>query len=148
MGRDGQGSQAAHSEPACPTAPTARYCAGQVGPKTARIRGYVCRAFKEAFERYLAPKGDVQPHTCTPCDEMGTSDDSEVHTAETGCAVAESQKPNNDALVGGWAVAKGGTGGNGQAPLEREPDPPGLSTYRIRQLADEYTEQAYANAQE
>jgi cobalamin biosynthesis protein CobT len=50
--------------------------------------------------------------------------------------------------VGGWAVAKGGTGGNGQAPLEREPDPPGLSTYRIRQLADEYTEQAYANAQE
>jgi hypothetical protein len=34
------------------------------------------------------------------------------------------------------------------SPPEREPDPPGLSIYRIRELANEYTEQAYANMQE
>jgi hypothetical protein len=74
-----------------------------VGPKTARVRGYKRDQFDEAFERYLADPN------CTPAhnvDKPGTSSISELHTTDNGCAVGKSKKPNNGGLVGGCAVAK------------------------------------------
>jgi len=81
-----------------------------VGPKNARVRGYKLSQFKDAFERYLPPEGVSE---CTPAHHAantGTSDISEVHTQDDGCAVEKCEKPNNDGLVGGCALAKGVSG--------------------------------------
>jgi Protein of unknown function (DUF3631) len=83
---------------------------GNIGPKDARIRGYKLSQFEEAFSRYLPPEG---VSNCTPAHNAantGTSDISRVHTPDAGCAVEKCEKSNNDGLVGGCAVAKGGTG--------------------------------------
>src|SRR5262249_46043695 len=90
--------------------PGLRIAPNNVGPKDARVRGYILADFKDAFDRYLAPEGASQPPTRPQLDEMGTSDDSKVHTANSGCAVEKCEKPNNDGLVGGCAVAKAVSG--------------------------------------
>ena len=46
----------------------------KVGPKDARVSGYVLAHFKDAFERYLPPDGVSQPDNRTQAHEMGTSD--------------------------------------------------------------------------
>jgi hypothetical protein len=120
---------------------------GKVGPKDARVSGYVCAHFEDVFERYLPLEGVLQPDNRTQADEMGTSDISKPDTLDDGCPVAKSQKSNNDGPVSGCPVGKGGSGqsahaegGNGVAE--------GLSQRRIVDLAHWYTERAYANAQE
>jgi hypothetical protein len=82
----------------------------QVGPEKARVRGYILADFKNAFDRYLAPEGASQPSIRPACDEMGTSDISEVSSLKTGWTVAKCEKPNNDGPLDGWTVVKGGTG--------------------------------------
>jgi putative DNA primase/helicase len=79
-----------------------------VGPEDARVRGYILADFKEAFERYLAPEGASQPPIRPERDEIGTSDISKPHSLGNGCADVKCEKPNNDGLLGGCAVAKGG----------------------------------------
>jgi hypothetical protein len=110
---------------------------GNVGPEENRVRGYLLEQFKEAFSRYLGPEGASEPPSRPECDEMGTSDISQPHSPDPGCAVGKSKKPNNDGLLCGCAVAKGGAGqseraegGNGLAP--------GLSQRSILDLAQWY----------
>jgi hypothetical protein len=110
----------------------------KVGPKDERVSGYVQEEFKDAFEHYLAPEGDSQPDNRTPCDEIRISCDSKPDTTESGCPVAKCEKLNNDGLVSGCPVVNRGAGA----------DEPGLSRRRIRDLAEQYQERAYANAQE
>jgi len=81
-----------------------------VGPEDARVRGYLLVDFKEAFERYLAPEEASQPPIRPERDEIRTSEISQPHSPESGCAVEKCEKPNNDGLLGGCAVAKGATG--------------------------------------
>jgi hypothetical protein len=115
-----------------------------VGPKDARVRGYILADFKEVFERYLAPEGASQPPIRPQAHEIRTSDIFQPHTTDNGCADVKREKPNNDGLVGGCAVAKGGNGQNVRPPSGEEP---GLSLRTIRDLADEYRDQTYAEYQ-
>jgi len=80
-----------------------------VGPEDARVRGYLLVDFKEAFERYLAPEEASQPPIRPERDEIRTSEISQPHSPESGCAVEKCEKPNNDGRLGGCAVAKGAT---------------------------------------
>jgi uncharacterized protein DUF3631 len=112
---------------------------GHTDPQT-RIRGYKLTQFEEAFSRYLPPEGDSNCSTVQNAANTGTSSNSQPFNQQLGRTVAESLKPNNDGVSNGRTVARGSTGANGS-------DEPGLSTYQIRSLADEYTEAAYANAQ-
>ena len=109
-----------------------------IGPKTDRARGYVLKAFTEAFDRFLPPLGGLQPCTRAQCDEQGTSDISQPCTPETGCTVEESEKSNNDGPVNGCTVGKGESGetprGNGVEP--------GLPMAVIRELAGWYEDRA------
>jgi hypothetical protein len=80
-------------------------------------------------------------HRCTERDEIRLSCISEPHSQNDGCAVGKCEKSNNDGLLGGCAVAEGGlsiTGG----------DSPGLSNYRIRQLAEWYRDRAEIERQQ
>jgi hypothetical protein len=114
-----------------------------VGPKNARVRGYILADFREAFERYLAPEGASQPPTRPQCDEIRTSDISKPHTPGNGCADVKCEKPNNDGLVGGCAVAKGGAGEMAKVTATNGGAEPGLSSRRIRELAIWCSERAY-----
>jgi hypothetical protein len=146
-----------------------------VGPKNGRVRGYKRSQFEEAFARYLPPEGVSE---CTPAHQAantGTSDISEVHTEDNGCAVGKCEKPNNDGLVGGCALAKGGIGEKTHVRTARArsddlpytgpvvevpdlgPDPldeygvpvtePGLSQRRIRELRQHCLDLAEAQRQ-
>ncbi len=75
-----------------------------VGPKTARVRGYKRDQFEEAFERYLADPNRTPAHNI---DVPDTSSIFEVHTMDEGCAVGKCEKSNNGGLAGRCAVAKG-----------------------------------------
>ena len=101
-----------------------------VGPEDARVRGYRMEWFKEAFDRYLepvpeapptktAPQGASKVHRCTECEEIRTSEVSKVHSPENDCALSKCEKSNNDGLLGGCAVAKGGNGE--EAPRQVQP---------------------------
>jgi hypothetical protein len=79
-------------------------------------------------------------HRCTERDEIRVSRISEPHSRTDGCAVGKCEKSNNDGLLCGCAVAGGGAPSNGG-------DEPGLSDYRIRQLAGWYLECAEAERQ-
>jgi Protein of unknown function (DUF3631) len=112
-----------------------------VGPENSRARGYKRDQFKDAFERYLAPEAPSQPHRCTERDEIRTSRISEPHSQEHGCALGKCENPNNDGLLGGCAVARGGI-----PPTSG--DEAGLSDYRVRQLAGWYLDRADAERRE
>jgi Protein of unknown function (DUF3631) len=118
---------------------------GFIGPEHARLRGYKLAQFKEAFERYLPLEGDSNRSTVQNAANTGTSDDSKACSQDNGCTVEKCEKPNNDGLLNGCTVAKGGNGAaRTSRPLD---DGVGLSAWRIRQLADQYQDRAYANAQ-
>jgi putative DNA primase/helicase len=113
---------------------------GNVGPENNRARGYKRGQFQDAFERYLPPNGDPEAHRCTEHDEIGVSRVSEPHSQVDGCAVGNCEKPSNDGLLGGCTLAEGGHSSNGE-------DAPGLSEFRIRQLAGWYRDRAEAERQ-
>jgi hypothetical protein len=92
-----------------------------VGPEDARVRGYILADFKDAFDRYLEPVPEEQstqsaseeasqPPIRPAPDEIRTSDISKPHSPDPGCADEKCEKANNDGLLGGCAVVKGGAG--------------------------------------
>lgn len=81
----------------------------KIGPKTARVSGYVLADFKDAFERFL-PEEASQPDTRTPPFKTSTSDNFEPDTPETGCPVGKREKPYSQRPVSGCPVEKGETG--------------------------------------
>jgi putative DNA primase/helicase len=113
---------------------------GNVGPENSRARGYKREQFRDAFERYLAPEPAYEVHRCTEHDEIRLSCNSEPHSQNDGCAVGKCEKSNNDGLLGECAVAEGGL-------VTNRRDEPGLSDYRIRQLAGWYLDRAEAERQ-
>jgi hypothetical protein len=78
------------------------------GPKDKRVSGYAQAQFKEAFERYLPSEGDSNLTTSHQAANTGTSDDFKPHTKGDGCEVGKREKSNNDGLVRGCEVGKGG----------------------------------------
>jgi Protein of unknown function (DUF3631) len=114
---------------------------GNVGPENSRARGYKRDQFQDAFERYLAAEASSEPHRCTEGDEIRASRVSEPHSQNQGCALGKCEHPNNDRLLGGCAVARGGIPPNGR-------DEAGLSDYRIRQLAGWYLDRGDAERRE
>jgi hypothetical protein len=112
-----------------------------VGPEKSRARGYKREQFEDAFERYLAPDGASNVHRCPEHDEIRVPHISELHSQTDGCAVGKCETSNNDGLLGGCAVARGGIPPNGGAEA-------GLSDYRVRQLAAWYLDRAEAVRQE
>jgi putative DNA primase/helicase len=117
----------------------------KIGPGTGRLNGYARAHFEEAFGRYLGPDGGLQPDNRTPCDEIRTSEISQPDSPDSPSPVEKREKPNNDGLESGCPVAKGG---NGDARASRPLDGGvGVSAWRIRQLAEQYQDLAYANAQ-
>jgi hypothetical protein len=104
-------------------------------------------ASKYSHRRYLFPSGAFKPQHLNKCDETGISDTFQSSTTQTDVEVRKSQKSNNDELCLDVEVGKGdlgertrAKGGNGL--------PPGLSRRTITELAEAYSERAYANAQE
>jgi glucan-binding YG repeat protein len=95
-----------------------------IAPKQIRFgdddsrKGYRVSAFQKAFERYLAPEGASQPKQQNKCDETSTSDNF---------------KPKQEEGSGEKAKV---TATNGSAE-------PGLSSHRIQEHADWYSDQAY-----
>jgi Protein of unknown function (DUF3631) len=81
---------------------------GNIGEEKARVRGYKLTQFEEAFSRYLPPEGDSKCTGAQNAANTGTSDISKPHSPGNGCADVKCEKPNNDGLLGGCAVAKGG----------------------------------------
>ena len=132
-----------------------------IGPETDRKRGYKIADFGDAFDRYLEPapdsqhahsppKGGSQPYIRPECDEIRISDTSQPYSPDPGWTVAECEKPNNDDVLDGWTVAKGGRGHRGDSgpsiaedETGREPGPstpwPSLSPRVIDQLAREFS---------
>jgi putative DNA primase/helicase len=116
----------------------------KIGPRDARLSGYIRVHFKEAFGRYLGPDGVSQPDTRTQCDEIRTSDIFKPDATETGCPVVKLKKPNNDGLVSGCPVAKGGFGEKGdfgEKSMAGGRDEPGLSQRRLKEIASWYVEE-------
>jgi Protein of unknown function (DUF3631) len=113
---------------------------GNIGPVDSRVRGYKRAQFQDAFERYLAPEGACEVHRRTERDETRIPCVSDPHSHAKSCAAGEREKSSNDSLLGGCAVASGGTPSNGGVES-------GLSDYRIRQHADWYLERGEAERQ-
>lgn len=113
-----------------------------IAPQKVRIgtetpNGYHRHQFQEAWDRFLSQEGGFQPEHWNKCDEMGTSDLFQSGTAERDVPDAKCEKSNSDGLCS-------------SVPDEKppQPDEPGLSRQRIRDLAEQYQERAYANARE
>jgi hypothetical protein len=79
-------------------------------------------------------------HRCTERHEIRVSHISEPHSRLDSCALRECEKSNNGGLLGGCAVARGAIPPNGV-------DEPGLSDYRVGQLAGWYLDRADAERQ-
>jgi hypothetical protein len=112
----------------------------RIGPEDGRVRGYKRQAFQEAFTRYLSEKGDdggLQPSIRPERDEIGISDISEPSRPEPGWTDAKREKPNNDGLLDGWTVAKGGNGAMAQEAPPNTPWP-GLTPKAVSALASEF----------
>jgi Protein of unknown function (DUF3631) len=114
---------------------------GLVG--TDRVSGYHRWQFEEAFGRYLRSKGGSNLSHSPNADEMGTSEPLQTSHPKTAREDWKCEKPNNDREKRGREVAKGGNG-----MCSPPADEPGLNRRRIQELADWYTERAYATAQE
>jgi len=87
----------------------------RMGDKTPR--GYLLSQFEDAFARFLPPEGGFEVQQCNKCDETGTSDTFQSATSETNVALRKCEKPNDDGLCCGVALAKGG---NGHASLRND----------------------------
>jgi hypothetical protein len=123
-----------------------------IAPQKVRIgtetpNGYHRHQFQEAWDRFLSAEGGSQPEHRNKCDGMGTSDGFQSGTAETDVPVKKCEKSNNDGLCSSVPVAKGGQGQRVQAQRVNDSDELGLSHRQIRNLAEQYQELAYANAQ-
>jgi putative DNA primase/helicase len=81
---------------------------GLVG--TDRVSGYHRWQFEEAFGRYLRPKGDSNLSHSPNADSIGTSGLSQTSHPKTGREDWKCEKSNNDGLMRGGEVAKGGDG--------------------------------------
>jgi hypothetical protein len=115
----------------------------KVGPEDARVSGYVRSHLEEAFERYLGPEGVSQPDIRTEAHEIRTSEISQPDSSEDACPVADMQETQQRRDSVWMSSCDGGSEGgkaNGSAP--------GLSPRTIADLAEDYSERAYANAQE
>jgi hypothetical protein len=125
---------------------------GEIGPNHARVRGYRRWEFKEAFERYFPFSPGGGSPKCPPVHNVikpSTSDDSEVSTPKSEWTVQKCKKPNNDGIVDGWTVKKGGGAGKREkAEVEAKrgtsandnANDVGLEPYVIRELAGWYRE--------
>jgi putative DNA primase/helicase len=120
----------------------------QIGPEKSRVRGYAFATFEEAFTRYLGEEGDSKVSSRPECDEIRTSDDSKVSSPESGWTVRKDEKPNNDGLLDTWTLRKGGQGENAPIQAADGGAEPGLSQWRIRELARWYLDRAEAQRQE
>jgi hypothetical protein len=110
-------------------------------------RGYHRHQFEEAWERFLAPKGEFEPLQRNKCDEQGTSNTFQTVTAKSGVTVQKCEKSNNDGLCNAVAVEKRDLGGRAHTGDDDGPAP-GLSQRTISALSEEYQNRAYANSQE
>ena len=116
---------------------------GPIGPKTDRVRGYVLKAFTEAFDRYLPGKGASRLSTRPECDEQGTSELFQSVHPTPGGQFEKCEKSSNDGLVDGCAVGKGESGEREQSPLKSGGEPePGLPQATIRRWAEWYKDAA------
>jgi putative DNA primase/helicase len=84
-----------------------------------RIKGYLLAAFRDAFERYLAPEGVHNRSTAHNDDGSSTSDAFTTAQSDADGAVAKCEKSNNDGLMSGCAVVEGESSENGHQPLGR-----------------------------
>jgi putative DNA primase/helicase len=113
-----------------------------IGPTWKRVNGYRLEHFSDAFERYLGEEGVSNLATSHKPVNTGTSEISELRTVKMGCEVGNSKKPNNDGLLRGCEVVKGGS-------RQGKPDKPangedkGLDDNTIGHLASQYREQFY-----
>jgi hypothetical protein len=109
---------------------------------TVRVRGYKRERFEEAFERFLPPEGDVKASKCPKRDEQGTSEIFKVSENSSERTLQKSQKSNNDGLLDTWTLREGG-GGEKATVGANGGGEPGLSTRRVRELADWYADQGH-----
>jgi hypothetical protein len=113
-----------------------------IGPTWKRVNGYRLEHFSDAFERYLGEEGVSNLATSHKPVNTGTSEISEPRTVKMGCEVGKSKKTNNDGLLRGCEVTKGGS-------RQGKPDKPangedkGLDNNTIGHLASQYREQFY-----
>jgi Protein of unknown function (DUF3631) len=113
-----------------------------IAPENIRVgdkvpKGYVLARFEEAFSRYLPDGQASKPLHRYKADEMGISEPFQTATNQSDVADRKCEKSNNGGQCSVVADEK---------PLQ--PDEPGLSRRRVRDLAEQYQERAYANAQE
>jgi Protein of unknown function (DUF3631) len=86
-----------------------------IAPDNVRIgdkvpKGYQLAQFADAFARYLAPEGGIEPLQRYKCDEQRTYGTFQSATRPNDVAVQKCEKSNNDGLCSGVAVQKGGEG--------------------------------------
>jgi hypothetical protein len=92
-----------------------------IAPETVRIgdktpKAYLLAAFRDAFERYLAPEGGSQPQHRNKCDDSNTSEAFATATQASDVAVVKCEKSNNDELCCGVAVVEGVSGEERHSP--------------------------------
>jgi hypothetical protein len=117
------------------------------GPEDSR-KGYRLDHFEEAFARYLPGEGDTQPINRNLRDEMGTSDISQPKPTAPEVSVGERKKSNNDGPGFGTSVAKGEGRGDGPTARANGGGNPGLSRWRIAELAQWAIGQAAAQSRD
>jgi uncharacterized protein DUF3631 len=133
-----------------------------IKPKTIRLddgtypKGYLRKWFTDIFDRFCTPSSPQTPdssfHTSTT---LFSQEKPSFHSASENLSV-ETRKPfeNNDVEMwksknGGEAEKRDSGPPNKATRLQPRPsEQPGLSDGTIRELANDYTEAAYANAQE
>jgi hypothetical protein len=104
-----------------------------------RIAGYKLAHFKEAFERYLAPKGDSNLSASPNPITTGVSDLFATSHPENAGEVSKCEKSNNDGPLRGREVAKGGDGQERQF----DPNDVGLSLGTFDALVNTYDAMAF-----
>lgn len=103
--------------------------------------GYLATLFADAFARFC-PEGGSELEHRNNADEIKTSEALATGTEDENVPVAKCEKSNNGGLSSGVPVAKGENPQNAHVPPREEP--PGLSAWRVRQLADVYMQGADA----
>jgi hypothetical protein len=124
-----------------------------IKPQVVRIgtetpSGYYRHQFDEAWDRFLSPKEGFEPQHLNKRDETGTSATFQTSTEDSDVEVRKCEKSNNDGLCLGVEVREGGLGRERAKQTSTNGSAAGLSQRTIADLANDYTEAAYANAQE